>query len=128
MYDYRSRLKHASNRLSQVNSACGTYITPTHSKPITVSPILISATEYGPGGEPSMVRAEYQDFVLWVCDKGPHGEIGLGTFYPPEHGHKIQWNNQTFTIIHLGRDDPPYLHVDSDRDRIIVHTVRTAKQ
>lgn len=127
-YNYRNRLKHASNRLSEVNTCNATYTTPTLSFPITVSPILISATEYGPGGEPSMLRAEYQDFAIWVCERGPNGEIGLGSAYPPVPGHKIVWNDQTFSVTQMSRDEPPYIHCDADRDRIIVHTVRTAKQ
>jgi hypothetical protein len=125
-YKFRERLKHGSNRMSEVNRSCGSYVGSAGTIPITISPILMSSDELNPGGEPSILRVERQDFVVWVCARGPNGELGLGDSYPPKPGHKILWNNQTFLVSSMGHDEPPYVHVDSDRTRVIIHTIRVA--
>lgn len=125
VYNFQDRLSHANKRFSEVNQACGIYVRGTIRFPITVSPVLISANEVGPTGDPSQLRVERQDFVVWRCDRGPAGELGLGTHYPPRAGDKIEWGNQTFTLTSMGSDEPPYTHVTSNRERLIVHSVRT---
>lgn len=123
-YQFRSRLRHVANRMSEVNQSCGYYIRGTSRFQITVGPILIASDELNPGGVSSLVRVERQDFAIWRCDSGPNGEIGLGSFYPPRPGDKIEWDNQTFAASSMGTDEPCFTHTESNRERLIVHTVR----
>lgn len=126
-YRFQDRLDHTSKRMSQNNYEDATYVAGTTQIPIHVSPILISADELNPGGgTPSLVRVERQDFAVWVCQRGPSGECGLGTLYPPAPGHKIvRRDGSEFTLSSMGSDEPPYTHVTSNRNRCILHTVRT---
>lgn len=125
-YSFQSRLRHASNRFSEVNWECATYVTVDGSEfGIHVSPILISADELSPG-DASLLRVERQDFVVWRCDRGPKGAKGLGSHYPPSLGDKIRRaDGDEFELTSMGRDEPPYTHVTSERNRVILHTVRT---
>lgn len=126
-YRFQDRLGHAGKRMSQVNNECATFIRGTLSFPIDVSPILVSADELNAGGgTPSLLRVERHDFAVWVCDRGPSNERGLGNAYPPRPGDKIRMEDGTeFTASSMGSDEPPYTHVTSARDRCIMHTIRT---
>lgn len=111
--------------MGQVNKSCGYYLRSGSRYLIDISPILISSDELSPGGLSSLVRVERQDFVIFKCARGPNGEVGLGSLYPPTQGDKIEWDNQTFAISSMGVDEPPFSHTTSNRERVIVHTVRT---
>jgi hypothetical protein len=124
-YNFPKRLQHVSKRMSQVNTACALYVRGGIETPIDISPILISPDELNVGGDPSLVHVERQDFVVWKCDRGPDGKIGLGTLYPPRPSDKIVFQGDTFSISSMGMDDPPFIHTTSNRDRLIIHTVRT---
>lgn len=124
-YNFPTRLRHVSERMSQVNTACATYIRGGAEHPIDVSPILISPDELNVGGNPSLNAVERQDFVVWRCDRGPDGKIGLGTLYPPSPAtDKIRFNGDTYAISSMGTDEPPFIHTTTKRDRLIIHTVR----
>lgn len=124
-YSFPTRLKHISKRMSQVNNACGTYIRGGLETPIDLSPILISPDELNAGGVDSLTHVEHQDFALWRCDPGPDGKIGLGSLYPPRAGDKIRFKDDIYTLVSMGMDDPVFIHITSNRDRLIVHSVRT---
>lgn len=124
-YSLQDRLGHTNRRMSQVNNLCATYITGTTQIPVDVSPILISPDELTPG-DSSITRVERQDFGLWKCSHGPNGERGLGSVYPPADGHKIRLaDGSEYVVKAMGFDEPPYIHTTSNRERLIVHTVRT---
>lgn len=123
-YAFQSRLRHAGNRFSEVNTECVTLIVGTTETPLDVSPILISADEETPGNLSTM-RVERQDFVVWRCQRGPNGERGLGSNYPPAVGIKIRRaSGEVFECNSMGADEPHYTHVTSGRERVILHTTR----
>jgi len=116
-YRFQDRLRHASDRFAEVNTEDVIYIAGNKQKPIKVSPILMSSDELNPG-DPSMVRLERQDFAI--------DREQLGSFYPPAPGHKIKrLTGEVFVLNSMGVSEPPYVHVTSSRDRVIVHTIRT---
>jgi hypothetical protein len=92
----------------------------TYRIPVKVSPILMSADELSPGN-PSSVRVEFQDFAIDVDQ--------LQNLYPPEIADRVEFlkNNETFTLTPIGVDEPPYQHVTTNRDRVMVHTQRTTR-
>lgn len=123
-YSFQSRLRHAGNRFSEVNTECAVLIVGNAEIPIDVSPIHISADEES-AGNASLIRVERQDFVVWRCNRGPNGERGLGSHYPPPIGAKIRrTTGEVFQCGAMGMDEPHYTHVTSSRDRIILHTTR----
>lgn len=125
-YNFLNRLDHASNRMSEVNNECVTFVQGTRQIPLDVSPILISADELNPGGgTPSLIRVERQDWVAWVCANGPNGEKGLGPLYPPAAGSTIvRRDGSRFKVSSMGSDEPPYSHVSTNRKRCIIHTIK----
>lgn len=123
-YSFQSRLRHAGNRFSEVNNECVTLIVGDAEIPLDASPILISADEESPGNV-SLVRVERQDFVVWRCNRGPNGERGLGSHYPPPIGAQIRRSTgEVFQCGAMGSDEPHYTHVTSNRERVILHTTR----
>lgn len=117
-YSLQSRLNHAGKRFSKLNTICLTYVAGNTEFPINASPILLSSDELSPGN-PSLVRIERQDWVVDRCD--------LGGYYPPQVGHKLrnEATGELFALNSMGTDEPPYSHVTSSRNRVILHTVRT---
>ena len=123
-YTFQDRIRHTSRRMAEVNTSCAIYVRGNIQRPIDVSPVLISAEELGPSGEPSLTLLQRHDFALWRCDPGPDGRKGLGNLYPPQDTDKIVWNGDTFAVNSMGSGEPPYIHTTSNRERIIIHTVR----
>jgi hypothetical protein len=117
-YRMQDRLQHASDRFAEVNTESVIYIRGTTELPIAASPILISADEIM-DGDPAATRTERQD---WGIIRSL-----LGSLYPPRPNDKIrrQGTGEEFVLASMGRDEPPYVHVTSNRSRVIVHTVRT---
>jgi hypothetical protein len=118
-YRFQDRLQHANDRFTQVNTEFVTYIRGTIERQISASPILISADELGTS-EDSITRTERQDFAINVCE--------LGTLYPPIPSDRIRrGTGEEFILSSMGIDDPPFVHVTSNRTRLIVHTVRSKR-
>lgn len=92
----------------------------TYTFPIEVNPILMSADEISPGNA-SLVRIEYQDFTI--------DRVQLQSLYPPQPGDTITLLNsaEIFRLASIGGDEPPYQHVTSCRDRVLVHSTRTSR-
>lgn len=118
-YRVQDRLQHANDRFAEVNAEDVIYISGTIERPIKASPILIAADELA-DGDAAVTRADRQDWAIDLTE--------LGNLYPPEPNHKIRrQTGEEFMISSMGRDEPPYCHVTSRRNRVIVHTVRVRK-
>lgn len=115
-YRLQDRFQHASDRFSEVNTEDVIYIRGTIERPIVASPILISADELGTS-EDSITRTERQDFAVNVAE--------LQNLYPPIPTDRIRrQTGEQFIVSSMGVDEPPFVHVTSRRNRIIIHTVR----
>lgn len=123
-YDFQDRLGHNSTRFKQINKVCSaTYYAvregTTYQLPLSVSPILISSMEMGPG-DASLLRVEYQDMALDVCDIKP--------VYPPHSGDEVRYSDgQRFQLAPVSHDEPVYQHITSRRERVLVHTRRVTR-
>lgn len=116
-YRFQDRLRHASNRFAEVNTEDVMYIRGDYQKPIKVSPILMSSEELT-AGDASSVRIERQDFAIDRCQLGEE-------LYPPRNGDRIRrLTREVFIVNSMGSNEPPYVHVTSTRDRVIVHSIR----
>lgn len=123
-YQLQDRLRHCSERMAENNNEKAIYVgernNTTYTYSIEVSPILLSADELSPGNQ-SLTRVEYQDFAI--------DRIWLKNLYPPEIGDEVKLlkTNEKFRAASMGIDEPPYQHITSTRERVLVHTVRIAK-
>lgn len=116
-YRFQDRLQHTNKRFAEINTECVTYIRGGREVLLDASPILMSSDEISPGGVASLIRIERQDFAIDKCKLGP--------LYPPEPNDVIKWNGARYKVSSMGSDEPPYVHVTSNRSRLIVHTIRT---
>lgn len=116
-YRYQDRLQHANDRFAEVNTEDCIYIRGNIQRPIKASLILISADELSTT-EDSITRTERQDIAINTSE--------LGNLYPPIPTDRIkrQDTNEQFVVSSMGSDEPPFVHITSNRKRLILHTVR----
>ena len=122
-YNFQERLSTNSTRFKQINKRQAVYHAvrdgSTYDLPLSVSPILISSMEMGPG-DASLLRVEYQDFALDVEDIKP--------VYPPLSGDEVRYlDGQQFQLAPVGYDEPVFQHITSQRERVLVHTRRVKR-
>lgn len=116
-YRFQDRLQHANDRFSEVNTEDCIYIRGNIQRPIAASLILISADELSTT-EDSITRTERQDIAVNVSE--------LRDLYPPIPTDRIerQDTGEQFVVSSMGADEPPFVHITSNRSRVIIHTVR----
>lgn len=121
-YRFQNRLRHADDRMAEVNTEAVTYIAirsgKTIERAINASPILVAPDEIM-DADPAATRVERQDWGIDVT------QSTFSDLHPPIPGDKIRrQNREEYAANSMGRDEPPYIHTTSSRTRILLHTVR----
>ena len=120
-YNLQERLGHAGARFKTVNGEQVTYSDAVTSDCLTASPIHLPAEEIIPGV--SVTRVEYQ---AWGVDVADLEEIfGRGRL-PRVDDRITRAGGEEFRVLSMGGDQPPYQFIGSSRQRVLIHSQRTA--